>query len=138
MVQLPDPGKPVKTTLPVETVQEGWVTVPIRGAFGTLTTVKVLLAVPVHPAAEVTVTIYVPGVDTEMEGVANPLFQRYVCPPVVVNVVLDPLHTDDGPSMITSNDSVQSRISQKLANIKSCSCPFPTVNDLAITDPSMS
>ena len=38
MVQLPD-GKPLSTTLPVETVQEGWVIVPTTGAEGVVFTV---------------------------------------------------------------------------------------------------
>jgi hypothetical protein len=38
IVQLPD-GKPLNTTLPVETVQEGWVICPTVGAAGTALTV---------------------------------------------------------------------------------------------------
>jgi hypothetical protein len=38
IVQLPD-GKPLNTTLPVETVQEGWVIWPTVGAAGTALTV---------------------------------------------------------------------------------------------------
>ena len=32
MVQVPEAGKPLKTTLPVATVQVGWVIIPIVGA----------------------------------------------------------------------------------------------------------
>ena len=34
MVQVPEAGKPLKTTLPVATVQVGWVMVPTVGAVG--------------------------------------------------------------------------------------------------------
>jgi hypothetical protein len=40
-VQVPDAGRPDKTTLPVDTSHVGWVTVPGTGAPGIAFTVKV-------------------------------------------------------------------------------------------------
>ena len=59
-VQLPDGGKPFKTTLPVGTEQVGWVMVPTAGAVGVvgwaLMTIFVVTA-EVHPDALVTVKL---------------------------------------------------------------------------------
>jgi hypothetical protein len=44
-VQVPVGGKPFNTTLPVATLQVGWVIVPIAGADGTAFTVNVYVAV---------------------------------------------------------------------------------------------
>ena len=41
MVQVPVAGNPLKTTLPVDTLQVNWVIVPIAGAVGTAFTVSV-------------------------------------------------------------------------------------------------
>ena len=56
-VHVPVAGKPFNTTLPVATVQPGWVTVPIDGADGVDVEVISTLAdaAEVHPAALVTV-----------------------------------------------------------------------------------
>jgi hypothetical protein len=54
MVHVPDDGKPLRTTLPVETVQVGGVMVPITGAEGGARTVTVVEADgdgPPHPLA---------------------------------------------------------------------------------------
>jgi hypothetical protein len=63
MVQVPLAGKPVNTTLPVETVHVGWVMVPINGADGD-PGAALMTALPdeaeVQPAALVTVKLYVP------------------------------------------------------------------------------
>ena len=41
MVQLPEAGRPFRTTLPVEVEQVGWVMVPTLGAEGAVLTVAV-------------------------------------------------------------------------------------------------
>ena len=79
-VQLPA-GKPFNTTLPVATVQVGWVIVPIAGAVGVAGCVLITTFVEageVHPEALVTVKLYVPA-------------ER----PVIVVLVVDPV-TDPG------------------------------------------
>jgi hypothetical protein len=59
-VHVPDEGKPFKTTLPVATVQVGWIIVPTSGAVGVdgcgeMTTLPD--AREVHPEAFVTVKV---------------------------------------------------------------------------------
>jgi len=57
-VQVPVAGRPLNTTLPVDTVQVGWVSVPATGAAGVdgCASISIELdAVDVHPAALVTV-----------------------------------------------------------------------------------
>ena len=57
-VQVPEAGKPFKTTLPVATLQVGCVIVPTEGAVGVAGCVLITTlpeAVEVHPAAFVTV-----------------------------------------------------------------------------------
>ena len=57
-VQVPVAGKPLNTTEPVGIPQAGCVIVPTTGvAGGVVFCVIVILAVPVHPLAEVTVTV---------------------------------------------------------------------------------
>ncbi len=57
-VQVPVAGKPLNTTEPVGIPQAGWVIVPATGvAGGVIFWVIVILAVLVHPFAEVTVTV---------------------------------------------------------------------------------
>ena len=36
MVQVPEAGKPLRSTLPVATAQVGWVRVPVNGAEGAM------------------------------------------------------------------------------------------------------
>ena len=63
IVQLPD-GKPFSTTLPVETVQVGWVMVPTIGATGVTgcgLITALAEATEVHPEVLVTVKLYVPA-----------------------------------------------------------------------------
>ena len=59
-VQLPVAGSPVSTTLPVATLQVGWVVIPICGAVG-VTGWVLITAVPdeleVHPTELVTVQV---------------------------------------------------------------------------------
>ena len=57
MVQVPEAGKPLKPTLPVATVQVGWVMVPIIGAvwIGCALMTTLPDACEVHPDALVTV-----------------------------------------------------------------------------------
>jgi hypothetical protein len=61
-VQVPEAGRPFKTTLPVATVQAGWVMVPATGAEGTAITALIVrfVAGEVHPLF-VVVTAYIPG-----------------------------------------------------------------------------
>jgi hypothetical protein len=57
-VHVPTAGSPFRTTLPVDTVQEGCVVVPATGAVGVAgcaSMVTVLEAAEVHPEALVTV-----------------------------------------------------------------------------------
>ncbi len=57
-VQVPVAGKPLNTTEPVGIPQAGCVIVPTTGvAGGVVFCVIVILAIPVHPLAEVTVTV---------------------------------------------------------------------------------
>lgn len=68
IVQLP-PGRPLTTTLPVDIAQVGCVMVPIIGVNGVpgaalITTLAE--GTDVHPAALVTVKLYVPAVSPEM------------------------------------------------------------------------
>lgn len=57
IVQFPD-GKPLKTTLPVETVQVGWVTLPTTGAGGITAVITTAgLGAEVHPEEFVTVNV---------------------------------------------------------------------------------
>lgn len=59
---VPVDGKPVITTLPVDTAHDGWVIAPTEGAAGTgggeLMTILFVEA-DVHPSALVTVKVYV-------------------------------------------------------------------------------
>ena len=57
MVQVPEAGKPLKTTLPVATVQVGWVIIPIVGAVWVGCALMTTLpdTGEVHPDALVTV-----------------------------------------------------------------------------------
>jgi len=58
IVHVPEAGKPLSTTLPVETVQLGWVMVPTTGAVGVAGWVLIIIlaeAAEVHPTALVTV-----------------------------------------------------------------------------------
>ena len=67
-VQFPD-GKPLRTTLPVDTVQVGWVMVPTVGAVGVAGwgLIKMLAdACEVHPAELVTVNVYVPATSPDI------------------------------------------------------------------------
>src|ERR1700688_4123447 len=73
IVQLPA-GSPLKSTLPVATTQVGWVIAPTTGAVGVtgcalMTTLAD--AAEVHPAALVTVKLYVPVASPVVAGVAR-------------------------------------------------------------------
>jgi len=62
-VHVPVAGRPFSTTLPVETVQVGWVIIPTEGGVGIdgLALITTLAeAIEVHPDALVTVKVYVP------------------------------------------------------------------------------
>jgi hypothetical protein len=62
-VHVPVAGNPFKITLPVATVQVGWVIVPIKGEVGVIGLALMTTfadAVEVHPEAFVTVKVYVP------------------------------------------------------------------------------
>ena len=68
MVQLPA-GNPFNTTLPVDTAQVGWVMAPTVGAVGeTGATLMTTFAetTEVHPAALVTVKLWVPAASDEI------------------------------------------------------------------------
>jgi len=67
-VHVPVAGKPLSTTLPVATVQVGWVIAPTRGGVGMggLALITTLAdADEVHPDALVTVKVYVPDITAE-------------------------------------------------------------------------
>ena len=99
-VQVPDAGKPLNITLPVETVHEGWVIVPTVGAVGVagwalITTLAD--ATEVHPDALVTVYVYVPAASPDIVVLA-PVPVVVVPPGALVNVQVP----DDGkPSKTT-------------------------------------
>ena len=79
MVHVPLAGKPPRDTLPVATVQVGWVNVPILVALGVAGCELIVadeVEAEVHPAVFVTVNVYVPA--------ANPLNVPVVPEPVVV------------------------------------------------------
>lgn len=64
MVHVPVAGSPLSRTLPVSTVQLGWVMLPIAGAAGvgggpSITTPAD--GAEMHPVARVTVKLYVPA-----------------------------------------------------------------------------
>jgi hypothetical protein len=70
-VQVPVAGKPLITTLPVDTVQVGWETEPMTGAEGSGNTVTITASVEAHcPLAFVTVSVYVVVVEGEAIGFA--------------------------------------------------------------------
>lgn len=60
MVQVPDEGSPLRGTLPVGTLQVGWVIVPITGVEG-VTSCELIVtladAAEIHPEALVTVKV---------------------------------------------------------------------------------
>jgi len=63
-VHVPVAGRPFNTTLPVARAQVGWVIVPGVGAVGAPGAVFITIladGAEVHPAASVTVTVYVPA-----------------------------------------------------------------------------
>jgi hypothetical protein len=67
-VQLPVPGNPFSTTLPVAKAQVGWVTDPGTGAPGTPATALITTLSEgreVHPFEFVTIQLYVPGASPE-------------------------------------------------------------------------
>lgn len=68
-VHVPDDGRPLSATLPVATVQVGWVMVPTTGAEG-VTGCVLITTLPedpdVHPSEFVTVYVYVPGARPDM------------------------------------------------------------------------
>jgi hypothetical protein len=78
-VQVPVPGKPLNTTLPVATLHVGWVIVPTTGAVG-VAGWALITTFPdegeVQPTASVTVYVYVPA--------ASPLIVVLVPVPGVV------------------------------------------------------
>lgn len=62
-VQLPDEGRPLRGTVPVGTLQVGWVIVPITGVEGVTgceLIVTLVDAAEIHPEELVTVKVYVP------------------------------------------------------------------------------
>lgn len=68
IVQFPE-GKPLKTTLPVGTVQVGWVIVPTIGAEGVIGWVPITILAEgneMQPAPLLTVKVYVPVANPEM------------------------------------------------------------------------
>jgi len=68
-VHVPVAGNPDKTTLPVATLQVGWVMVPRVGEVGVAGCVLITTladAVEIHPEALVTVKVYVPAASDEM------------------------------------------------------------------------
>ncbi len=78
-VQLPVAGNPFNTTLPVDTVQVGWVIVPTVGAVGELGGATIItFADPkdVHPTELVTVKLYVPD-DREEIVILVPVPERF-------------------------------------------------------------
>ena len=59
-VQVPEDGSPLRGTLPVPTLQLGWVRVPTTGALGVTGWVLITAdpeALEIHPAALVTVQV---------------------------------------------------------------------------------
>ena len=61
---------------------------------GSAFTVTVPVAVAVHPAALVAVTVYVPAVEVVIEVVTAPVLHEYDVPPVAVRVAVAPAHID--------------------------------------------
>jgi len=87
-VHVPVAGKLLKTTLPVATVQVGWVMVPIVGAVGVTGWALITTdadAAEVHNDAFVTVKVYVPVANPEIV-VLVPVPVVVVPPGVIVNV----------------------------------------------------
>jgi hypothetical protein len=87
-VHVPVGGKSFKTTLPVATVQVGWVIAPTAGAVG-VNGCALITTLPdvgeVHPEALVTVNVYVPAVSPDIV-VLVPVPVLVVPPGVLVNV----------------------------------------------------
>jgi hypothetical protein len=87
-VHVPVAGIPFKITLPVATVQVGWVMVPITGAVGVIglaLMTTVADAAEVHPEAFVTVKVYMPD-GILVTVVLAPVPEVVVPPGVLVNV----------------------------------------------------
>ena len=87
-VHVPVTGKPLSTTLPVATVQVGWVIAPGKGGVGIdgLALITTLAdADEVHPDALVTVKVYVPD-ETAETVVLVPVPEVVVPPGILVKV----------------------------------------------------
>jgi uncharacterized membrane protein YeaQ/YmgE (transglycosylase-associated protein family) len=70
MIHVPVAGKPFSPTVPVGTAhEEGWVTVTTTGAVGATGGALIITSAEgfdIHPAAEVTLKLYVPGIRFKM------------------------------------------------------------------------
>jgi hypothetical protein len=86
-VHVPVAGRPLNSTLPVETLQVGWVILPIEGAAGNALMVISLVTLDVHPfSVTVYVIIAVPAATEVIKPVLAPIVATDVFEDVQLNV----------------------------------------------------
>jgi hypothetical protein len=88
-VHVPEDGKPLRATLPVATAHVGWVIVPITGAVGVTGCALIIAfeeATEVHPAAFVSVKVYVAPAVNPVTVVVVPVPVLVAPPGVTVTV----------------------------------------------------